>query len=367
MDRTQWPQSALSPDGPAAAAILELGWVLVGLAAFVVLLVTGALLYGIFRPRHYEAEDAPLPISPDLVSKVLGARTSLEPTPGEAVPLEAQAGVAMEGRRDVRRDTFDGDRRGLRWIVAGGVAFPVLTMVPLFVLTMRTLAAVEARDAEPALTIDVIGRQFWWEVHYRDDEGRRIFETANEIHIPVGRIVLLRLYGADVIHSFWVPRLAGKLDMIPGRINQLRLRADAPGIYRGQCAEYCGLQHAKMAFLVIAEPEDAFRAWARQQARPAAEPADTLALRGRRVFARSACRACHAIRGTAANPSMPGPDLTHLAGRRALAAASLPNTRGHLGGWISDPQALKPGNLMPVVPLAREDFNALLHYLRGLR
>lgn len=367
MERTQWPQSALSPDGPAAAAILELGWVLVGLSAFVVLLVAGALLYGIFRRRDYEAEDAPLPISPDLVSKVRGVRKSLEPTPGEAVPLEAQAGVAMEGRRDVRRETLGGDRRGLRWIVAGGVAFPVLTMVPLFVLTMRTLAAVDARGAEPALTIDVIGRQFWWEVHYRDEAGRRVLATANEIHVPVGRIVLVRLFGADVIHSFWVPRLAGKLDMIPGRINRLRIRADEPGIYRGQCAEYCGLQHAKMAFLVIAEPEDEFRAWARHQALPAAEPADTLAARGRRVFVQSACRVCHAIRGAAAGPSAPGPDLTHLAGRRTLAAVSMPNTRGHLGGWISDPQAVKPGNLMPAVRLAREDFNALLHYLQGLR
>ncbi|HEX7120167.1 MAG TPA: cytochrome c oxidase subunit II [Longimicrobiales bacterium] len=367
MDRSQWPQSALAPDGPAATAILDLWWVLLALSTFVVLLVTGTLLYASLRRRDYEATDAPLPISPDLVEKLRGARESPEPTPGETVPLEAQVGAAVGGRRDVRRETLAGDRRGMRWIVAGGVAFPVVTLVPLFVLTMQALAVVEARDEAPALTIEAIGRQFWWEVHYLDDAGNRVFETANEIHIPVGRTVLVRLRAADVIHSFWVPRLAGKTDMIPGRVNRLRIRADAPGIYRGQCAEYCGLQHAKMAFLVIAQPEPEFRRWAQRQALPAAAPADTLAAHGLRVFRRSGCGSCHAIRGTPAGTGDFGPDLTHLASRRTLAAVTMPNTPGHLGGWIGDPQAPKPGNLMPTVPLAREDFNALLHYLTGLR
>lgn len=357
----------LVPDGPAAAAILELGWVLTGLSIFVVLLVAGTLLYGIFRRRDYETKDATLPITPDLVRKLRGERESLEPTAGERVPLEAQAGAGIGDRRDVRRETLGSDRRSVRWILAGGVAFPLLTLVPLFVFTMHSLAVVEARGEEPALTIEAIGRQFWWEVHYLDANGNRLFETANEIHIPVGQTVLIRLFAGDVIHSFWVPRLAGKIDMIPGRINQIRIRADRPGVYRGQCAEYCGLQHAKMAFFVIAEPEPEFRRWAAHQALPAEAPDDTLGARGREVFLRTACRACHVIRGTPATTATIGPDLTHLASRRTLAAATMPNTRGHLGGWIANPQALKPGNGMPAVPLSGDDFNALLHYLQSLR
>jgi cytochrome c oxidase subunit 2 len=367
MDGTPWPQSALAPDGPAARAILEIGWVLTGLSGFVVLLVAAALLIAILRRHDYEATAAPLPVSPDLVRKIRGERESLEPTPGESLPLEAQAGAGLGRRREVRRDTLPDDQRGVRWILAGGVAFPVVVLVPLFVLTMRSLAAVEARDVEPDLTIEVIGRQYWWEVHYLDDAGNRLFETANEIHIPVGRTVLVRLLSADVIHSFWVPRLAGKLDMIPGKMNQLRIRADEPGEYRGQCAEYCGLQHAKMAFLVVAQPEEEFEAWAVRQALPAAAPADSLAARGRDVFLRSGCAVCHAIRGTPAAVADLGPDLTHVASRRTLAALAIPNNRGHLGGWIADPQAIKPGNLMPAVPLSAADLQALLHYLEGLR
>lgn len=367
MNRFRWPQSALAPDGPAAQAILEIGWVLTALSVFVVLLVAAALLIAILRRHDYEATAAPLPVSPDLVRKIRGERESLEPTLGESLPLEAQAGAGLGRRREVRRHTLLDDRRGIRWILAGGVAFPVVALVPLFVLTMRSLAAVEARHVEPDLTIEVIGRQYWWEVHYLDEAGNRLFETANEIHIPVGRTMLVRLLSADVIHSFWVPRLAGKLDLIPGKVNQLRIRADTPGEYRGQCAEYCGLQHAKMAFLVVAQPEEEFEAWAARQALPAAEPADSLAARGRDVFLSSGCAACHAIRGTPAAVADLGPDLTHLASRRTLAALAIPNNRGNLGGWIADPQAIKPGNLMPAVPLSGADLQALLHYLEGLR
>src|SRR5690606_5287254 len=158
MDGTPWPQSALAPDGPAARAILEIGWVLTGLSGFVVLLVAAALLIATLRRHDYEATAAPLPVSPDLVRKIRGERESLEPTPGESLPLEAQAGAGLGRRREVRRDTLPDDQRGVRWILAGGVAFPVVVLVPLFVLTMRSLAAVEARDVEPDLTIEVIGR-----------------------------------------------------------------------------------------------------------------------------------------------------------------------------------------------------------------
>src|SRR5690606_9905981 len=201
MDRSRWPQSALAPDGPAAQAILDLGWVLIALSVFVVLLVTVSLLIAIFRRRDYEATDAPLPVTPDLVRKLRGERKSVDPTPGEALPLEAQAGAGLGRRREVRRETLPDDRRGIRWILAGGLGFPVVVLIPLFVVTMRSLAVVVARDVEPDLTIEVIGRQYWWEVRYLDEAGNRLFETANEIHIPVERNVLMRLQAADVIHS----------------------------------------------------------------------------------------------------------------------------------------------------------------------
>jgi cytochrome c oxidase subunit 2 len=215
------------------------------------------------------------------------------------------------------------------------------------------------------LTIKVRGLQWWWGVEYLGSGDQR-FETANEIHIPVGRNVRLQLEGVDVIHSFWVPSLAGKQDLIPGRPNELMIRAERAGVYRGQCAEFCGLQHAHMAFFVIAEELSAFEEWARLQRQSAVASSDREAVAGQQAFLTKQCAACHTIRGTAANGTT-GPDLTHVGGRKYIAAGLLETTRGSLAAWIADPQTLKPGNNMPMVPLDAEELRSISAYLAGLK
>jgi cytochrome c oxidase subunit 2 len=202
-------------------------------------------------------------------------------------------------------------------------------------------------------------------VQYEDPSYDRRVSTANEIHIPVGRKVRVEVQSRDVIHSFWVPALHGKLDLIPGYTGTTYFRADRPGTYRGRCAEYCGLQHAHMDVLVIAEPPARFAAWYEAQLRSAPPPADTLQQKGQQVFLAHACSLCHTIRGTQAG-SRVGPDLTHLASRTTLAAGTVPNTRGHLGGWVLDPQRIKPGVRMPPNQLASDELHALLAYLQSL-
>jgi len=214
--------------------------------------------------------------------------------------------------------------------------------------------------------ITVTGHQWWWEVRYDDPTPKNIVLTANEIHVPVGRPISLTLTSADVIHSFWVPSLNGKRDLIPGQNATTWFVADKPGVYRGQCAEFCGLQHAKMDIFVVADPPEAFAAWLEAQRAPAAEPTDPLVARGREVFLSGPCAMCHAVAGTRAGGRF-GPDLTHVASRSWIAGASLENTRGHLAGWIADSQEIKPGNKMPPVPLAPEDADALLAYLESLK
>jgi cytochrome c oxidase subunit 2 len=203
------------------------------------------------------------------------------------------------------------------------------------------------------MTINVIGHQWWWEVRY----GNSTAVTANEIHIPVDTRVGLVLTTADVIHSFWVPELNRKVDMIPGTENRLLLIADHPGVYRGQCAEFCGLQHANMAVEVVAEPKAAFDAWLARNARPAA--------RGNTLFAQN-CSGCHEIRGTTAHADV-GPDLTHFASRRTIAAVTLANTPQNLREWLRDPQHVKPGNRMPNLELSDADWTALQRYVESLR
>ena len=216
------------------------------------------------------------------------------------------------------------------------------------------------------LTIKVRGLQWWWGIEYSGSTESPRFETANEIHIPVGKNVRLQLEGIDVIHSFWVPSLAGKQDLIPGRPNELIIRADRAGVYRGQCAEFCGLQHAHMAFFVIAEEPAAFEEWARLQRQDAAASSDREASAGQQAFLSKQCAACHTIRGTSANGTT-GPDLTHVGGRKYIAAGLLETTRGSLAAWIADPQTLKPGNNMPMVPLDAEELRSISAYLAGLK
>jgi cytochrome c oxidase subunit II len=248
-------------------------------------------------------------------------------------------------------------------LVAGGV-IPLGIVFAALTASVDTSTRVRALATPHALTIDVIGRQFWWEVRYPD----HAIVTANEIHIPVGRPVRLRITSADVIHSFWVPQLHGKRDMIPGRTDELWLRSDRAGVYRGVCAEFCGVQHALMHFELVALPDDAFEAWLALARRPAALPADPLARRGLDVFEETECGHCHAIEGIVSETAagVPGPDLTHLASRRTLGAGLLPNNRGNLAGWILGPQALKPGNAMPPSTMTAEDLHALLFFLETL-
>jgi len=212
----------------------------------------------------------------------------------------------------------------------------------------------------------IVGHQWWWEIQYEDQQPSRTFTTANEIHVPVGRPVVVELHGGDVIHSLWVPSLAGKRDLIPGRTATLTFQADQPGIYRGQCAEFCGFQHAFMAFEVHAQPPADYEAWRQAQLKPAPEPADGQAQHGKQLFQSIQCAMCHTVQGTIAQAHN-APDLTHFASRRTIAAGTLPNTQANLASWIIDPQKHKPGSNMPSNPLSGEDLNALVAYLETLK
>jgi cytochrome c oxidase subunit 2 len=261
-------------------------------------------------------------------------------------------------RRRAAKERGD-DARSKRLILAGGFAAPVVVLSILFAFSVRTLPATSAPAAgRTALTVEVTGRQWWWEVRYPGSGA----VTANEIHIPAATPVRLVVTTSDVIHSFWVPELNRKIDLVPGRRNEILLEADRPGVYRGQCAEFCGVQHAHMAFLVVADPPARFRAWLADQARPAAASG----ARGREVFLGEACSGCHTIRGTSADGTR-GPDLTHVGSRTTLAALALRNDRESLERWIRDPQGVKPGARMPGLALSDDQVDALADYLEGLR
>jgi cytochrome c oxidase subunit 2 len=317
-------QDALRPAGVQAEHIGSLWNLTLGLCALVFVLVLGACLFALWRAPRGGAGTAP--------------------------DLSSLAGP--------ERRTW----RTIKWAAAAATV-GLLALLAGDVFTSRALARMPLRDA---VNIELVGHQFWWEARYHDADPAREFTTANELHIPVGRPVVVTLRSNDVIHSLWIPNLHGKKDLIPGRTATLRLRADRAGSYRGQCAEFCGLEHAMMALLVEAEPNANYEAWAARQRQPAPEPAGAMALRGRAVFLGKSCVMCHTIAGTAARAVL-GPDLTHLASRRTIAAGMFPNNRGHLAGWIADPQALKPGVNMPANALAADDLQALLAYLETLK
>ena len=303
--------STLDPVGPDAASVATLWWVML-VAASAVFVLTMTFLFMALR------------------------RATRQPLTGRAPMGNA------------------------KFIALFGIALPVVVLVPLMVLNVRTGAAVHA-SPDPVTTVEVIGHQFWWEVRY-PEEGA---VTANEVRVPVGRPVRLLLTSDDVIHSFWVPQVAGKMDLIPGRVNELSFQVDQPGRYLGECAEFCGIQHARMRFAVIAEPEADYDDWVTTQAEEAAEPEGEVAVAGRDVFLSSSCVQCHAIRGVDERADV-GPDLTHLASRATIGAGVLENNRGNLGGWILDPQALKPGVRMPPTSLDGDELQALLAYLSTL-
>lgn len=256
----------------------------------------------------------------------------------------------------------DGGARGARGaLLVGGIALPAIVITALFILTARPDGPLFAMSGRAEFTIDLIGHQWWWSVRY-PEQG---VATANELIVPVGTPVRIRLRSADVLHSFWVPQLNGKLDVLPGKVNSMTLEANEPGVYRGECAEFCGVQHAKMQLLVIAEPRNDFDARLARMGEPTPDPQTTAERRGRETFMSVGCAACHTIAGTEADGDE-GPDLTHVGRRLTLGAATIPNTRGHLGGWVVNSQTVKPGNRMPPQKIPAEELPALLTYLESL-
>lgn len=317
-------QSALNPSGPNAASLASLWWLMFYVCSAVYVLVLIFLAIAIKNGRR-ERDLNPV----------------LNPSP------------QTEKRR--------------RNAVLSAV---VVTTLVLFMFLLYSFSTGRSLTADIAnkngLSIEVTGRQWWWEVRYNDVDASNIFTTANEIHIPVGVPVLFTLHGGDVIHSFWVPNLAGKKDLIPGKISTQWLQADKPGVYRGQCAEYCGLQHARMAFWIVADTPEQFIAWRRNQTQTSLPPATDSQRRGQQVFLSSSCVMCHAINGTTAGANF-GPNLTHVGSRNTIAAATLSNTREHLSRWIVDSQQFKPGNKMPQNNLGQADLDAVVDYLQSLK
>ena len=318
-------QSALDPKGAKAHAIAELNWFLVIVSAVVYVVVIGALFYALRRATTRDAAFA-----------------------------------------QTDTDEPERERTRIRWVLGASAASALILLLFIFVdvSTARSLSQV---GGQRPLRIDVVGHQWWWEVKYPDEaEPQNIVETANEIHVPVGRAVFVKMTSDDVIHSFWAPNLDGKKDLIPGHETRTWFRADTAGVYRGQCAEFCGHQHAKMAFFVVAEPKIEFESWLTSQKAPASTPSDSLAQAGERVFLSGTCAMCHTVSGTGAGGKL-GPDLTHLASRRTIAAGTLPNNTGNLAGWILDPQSIKPGSKMPPNELDPQSLRALLAYLATLK
>ena len=306
------PPSILEPKGPGAERVEGLWWPMLWISTAVFLVVLAFLVVAVFKAR----------------------------------------------RKDAKPD--DRARWGEPFIVVAGVIVPALILAAVFLFSLREMNALSAEGEDANLTIEVFGRMWWWEARYPNGAV-----TANEIHIPVGEPVRLKLATRDVLHSFWVPQLQVKTDMINDQVNEMWLEADEPGRYRGLCAEFCGLQHANMLFYVVAEQPDAFQAWLDNEARPAVEPAGATESQGREVFLNSTCAGCHAIRGTDA-VSERGPDLTHLARRETIAAGILPNDRENLTRFIVNPQDVKPGAIMPPTDLSGEELEALLDYLQSL-
>jgi cytochrome c oxidase subunit II len=267
-------------------------------------------------------------------------------------------------RKSAVRATAADERRGTILVIALGIAMPVVVVSALFVwsdvFVLRSTAA--PSPASTPLTVEVTGHQWWWEVRYPGTPA----VTANELHIPTHTRVDVVGRADDVIQSLWLPELNRKIDLIPGRTTRVLLEADSPGTYRGQCSEFCGLQHAHMTVAVIAQPRAAFDAWLANMSKSAPGPATAAERRGRATLLDESCADCHTIRGTSANGDV-GPDLTHLASRSALAASTIANTPSELRRWLENPQAIKPGAKMPAVPLSGRQLDDLTAYLESLR
>jgi cytochrome c oxidase subunit 2 len=312
-------QSPLDPHSIEAGHLADLFWFFTAVCAAIWILVTAALLYLRLRPQP----------------------------PNESLREDSPA--------EKHRKT----------LIVGALAAATALILAVFSFASFYATRGFAWGDPRALTIKVTGNQWWWQIAYENPDVTRIFETANEIRIPVGRRVTFDLEAGDVIHTLWIPDLMGKQDLIPGRHNTLTVKASRGGLYRAQCAEYCGLQHAHMALYVFAEPAPRFEAWLRHQLQPANPPSSGEQWKGFHLFI-AACAGCHTVRGTDAGGRM-GPDLTHFGSRATIAAAALHNTPEELSRWLADPQKIKPGNYMPRVPLGKSGRAAVVTYVESLR
>lgn len=320
-------QSALDAGGVQSARLENLWWIFFAVCAAVYLIVMAVLLVAFYR------------------AKKVGAG---EDTPPETAP-------------DAEREKRAGN------VVKAAVVVTIIALFALMLTSFRTGRSVNSLSQAPEpLSIKVTGHQWWWEIEYRDKTPSNNVTTANEIHLPVGRPVRLELVSNDVIHSFWVPNLHGKKDLIPNLPTVFYLQADKPGTYFGQCAEFCGYQHAKMRFTVVAESPEDFNNWLNAGQQSSIQPATDLQKRGQEIFLTTSCVQCHTIQGTIAAARV-GPNLTHIASRSFIAAGSLENTREHLQRWVTDPQLIKPGIKMPMNNYSPEDLQALIEYLESLK
>jgi cytochrome c oxidase subunit 2 len=314
----QSPMTTLGAGSPEAARVTHLTWLLIILAAVVYAIVIGVMLVAIRRGRSGSSAEVDL------------------------------------------------TRVGVRPVIIGGAVIPGVILVILFVAGLGAMRAYPTPVGTTPVRFDVIAHQWWWEVRHGDSAAGQFFRTANEIHVPVGRQVEIALTSADVIHSFWVPRLQGKIDVIPGDTNLIRFTATKTGRYRGQCAEYCGMQHANMAFEVVVDDDSTYQRWLATQQQAAAPPTDSVSRLGEQLVVQGPCAMCHTIRGTPA-AGIVGPDLSHLASRATIAAGALPNDRASLTGWISNAPALKPGVGMPALPqFTGRQLLAITTYLESL-
>ena len=310
------PMTVLAPASPTAARIADLSWTLFWVAVAVFVVVEALLIYAIFRFRARGEEAA------------------------EEEPRQIYGHTKLE----------------IVW-----TAVPAIVLVGVTILMVGTMTAV-AQPPPDSIQVHVVGHQWWWEVSY-PYEG---VTTANEIHVPVGRPVRVTVAAADVVHSLWVPELGGKIDLIPGTVNETWFQADKAGVFEGHCTEFCGVQHAMMGFLVVSEPAEEYEAWLQRQKAPAVTPTKGIAKQGMEQFLNSPCIGCHAVKGTRAQGVM-GPDLTHVGSRRTLAANSLPNTPENMRGWLANPDQVKEGSKMPNLHLSPEVVEQMATYLESLK
>jgi len=318
-------QTSLNPAGPAAAHIEHTFALIFWITATVYFITLAVLMYFVWS-RRWTLALAPIP----------------QPTSDASDRLATRA-------------------------VAAAVAVTVLLLFVMLISSFVTSHRLGKMNDQQALTINVYGHQWWWEIQYPNEaEPYRMVTTANEIHVPIGTPIRIHGTSRDVIHSFWAPNIQGKRDLLPGYNTDVLMQVDKAGRWRGQCAEYCGMQHAHMSFYIVAEPQQDFDNWMSAQMQPSVVPGNIQAMHGQQVFLSHACVLCHTIRGTTAGSHV-GPDLTHLASRSTIAAGMLPNTVGNLGGWILNAQALKPGSRMPPNQISGPDLQDLLAYLETLK